>query len=274
MKFIIDDFTAHTLGDATLSIDQCRTLSHMMANARKTLRHAYGQTLQAIGLVQAKRHLAPGFVRLLRASFRLSTLSRVELLKVLIRLKDSLFRLYAGLRQTGLEIWDTPEGEMASGCVYAGVARGLTQIALNSSLVKKFTSLQQSYLSASPSSFADAPGVIRIRFAIIKSSSLQNGIHTLIHEATHKFVASQDFCYIPCHDLISYERDMEQMGIPATGKWYQMSELEALNNADSLTHYALFMPKTSLLNLALSDEATDRIIGNVDVFNAIGNDDL
>lgn len=276
MKFLIDDFTAHTLDDKTiLSIDQCKTLSLMMANARNALGHAYAQTLQAIGLTQARRHVDPAFLRLLRTSFRLPIdLDPVERLKVLIRVKDAIYTLYNGLRQKGLEIWDTPPDELASGCVFAGVGRGLTQAFLNTSLIKNYTSLQTSYLSSSPSSFGDAPGVIRIRFKVVKSTSLQSNTHTLIHEATHKFVASQDFCYIPSHDLVAYELSMEKIGVPPSGKWYQMSTLEALNNADSLAHYTLFMPKKSLLDLALADEATDRIISNTRIFNSIGNDDL
>lgn len=63
----------------------------------------------------------------------------------------------------------------------------------------------------------------------------------LIHEASHRYIGTRDWAYLPNYDLVTWENDMTQAGIAlsapksinAIKSWYEMSTAEALNNADS-----------------------------------------
>jgi hypothetical protein len=68
---------------------------------------------------------------------------------------------------------------------------------------------------------------------------------TVVHEASHRYLGTRDWAYLPNNDLIAYQLQWTQLNIPvpyarsrnALKAWDQMSVDEALNNADSYSGF-------------------------------------
>jgi hypothetical protein len=101
---------------------------------------------------------------------------------------------------------------------------------------------------ANPSRPADFYGPIFLRFDQLGTTA--TAAANVIHEATHRYLGTRDWAYLPNYDMLDYETSYANYGVPpprppksvnALKAWYDMSFDEGLNNADSYAGFVMHL---------------------------------
>jgi hypothetical protein len=283
--YLINDF--HVIAAEPLTSDQEELLVYGVVKARAFSDSALMQTIRALEVesqctspAQVLDHLPSAFVIHIQANFRTHT--PLEFVSALHRLKTLLLKLSSGLRssdlsfkQHGMEYFEI-KADSGSAVPYVKKTWSeIGQIVMGSLSGKGGKCLNvnlDTYINKSQ---------IYLDFAKLKAHNAEDVTDTIIHEATHKFLASLDNTLTcPWKHASVYYADWRKLGVdpPLNELWSSLAPDEALQNAYSLANYVHYMPKDDLLAFHHGIRIADRAIGNPQsnrkVFDSISNSDL
>jgi len=268
--------------------DMLNKLAEAMRLARKAVQDAVEGTVVALHVVsnalrtgldlgEAISLLHPEFARHLTVHFRLST--STEIFQALEALNRNLQRLVVGMRSADLRLaeygynWMAPKG---SG-VIAYVKMPLSYAFSGGPAVN-------GCLNKDPGKFNN-PADVNIRFDRLRDTAIGDLVNTLIHECTHKYLATADLLVsgLPFKSVAEYESTWRAIGVDAPmGRLADLTPVQAINDAYVVTNYVLYMPLVDLRASAAQMELTIRganqgigaVNSNRRVFDSAGNDDL
>jgi hypothetical protein len=283
--FKVADFLV-TAKDA-LKPEEEEAIVYGVCKARAFVDAAFLQTIEALQIEtkcahrqEAAAHLPPDFAIHVEANFR--TQGSNELFQVLHRLHGLLLKLSGCLRssdlhfkQYGLEYF---EPKSSTG----GAPRGYVDKTL-AEKVKLVVSVlkggEGKCLNVDHATYKN-DNKIYLDFEQLKTHNLEGATDTIIHESTHKFLASLDNTLdCPWKRAGEYYRQWRALNTdpPVNDSWKSLSTEEALQNAYGLTNYIHYMPNVDIAAFHQREVMADGSFGgfgNRAVFESVGNDDL
>jgi hypothetical protein len=88
---------------------------------------------------------------------------------------------------------------------------------------------------ARPATFT---GRIHVDFGRIARQDADGNAALIIHEAAHKFLGARDWCYLPSNDgMKALAEGFQELGVALTGPFWNLTNQQGLNNADSYPGY-------------------------------------
>lgn len=282
--FRLADFWV-TANDA-FNPDEQEILTNAVAKARAFSDKALLQTIHALHIetkflsrVEAAEHLHPDFTIHVEANFR--TRGAIELFQVLHRVKGLLLKLSGCLRsrdlhfrQYGLEYFEPKSSGAAPRGYVSKTFSELFQMASNS-----LTGGSGKCLNIDQRTYTNSNNIV-LDFTRLKSYNLEEVTDTIIHESTHKFLATLDNTHdCPWKRAAEFYRQWRELRLePLIDEaWTSLSTEEALQNAYGLTNYIHYMPDVDIAAYYETEVIANRAIGeggNRMAFDSISNDDL
>jgi hypothetical protein len=283
--FKIADFLV-TAKDA-LKPEEEEAIVYGVCKARAFVDKAFLQTIEALQVEtkcahrqEAAAHLAPDFVIHVEANFR--THGANDLFQVLHRLQGLLLKLSGCLRspdlhfqQYGLEFFEPKSSTGAAPRGYVGQTFS-ERVQLASSILQGG---EGKCLNIDHATYKN-DSKIYLDFEQLKTHNLEGATDTIIHESTHKFLASLDNTLdCPWKHAAEYYRQWRQLNTdpPINEAWRSLSTEEALQNAYGLTNYIHYMPDVDIAAFHQREVMADGSFGgfgNRTVFESVGNADL
>ncbi|WP_175650881.1 hypothetical protein [Pseudomonas sp. Marseille-P9899] len=260
-------------------------LSEAMRQARQLVKKATETTVIALHVVRSAREtgfdaeeavslLETSFFRHLIVHFRLQ--DPEDIFKALEGLTQKLQRLMTGLLSPDLRLAEYGYHWFRPASAVAYVQMPLSHALFGGPSV-------HGCLNKDPAGYHN-PHDVNIRFSTLATVGNNTLTNTLIHECTHKYLATDDVCVsgLPFTVLADFEALYQDLGAPPQlGQLATLTPIQAINEAYVMTNYIQHMPDVDLRAAAAIKTAEiriDRTIGprdsNLRIFNSIGNDDL
>lgn len=218
----------------TFSDDELLAFDRAMTLALRKLERAIVATVAAQKSLTRTGALPHDYWRLLRACFQVpEDMPQDDLLMCMEILDDGLCRIRKGLRTPGLPIVATnPTG--------GGGAKATGYVAM--AYLEKFR-------PKDPVRPAVFDGRIHIKPSLLDPENPRKAAYVIVHEASHKFLGTRDWAYTPSENsLVAMEDELADMGKDPRNRrgekkmskdWYDLSVVQALNNADSFASFAM-----------------------------------
>ncbi len=224
----VRDFYAVSRPGGTVSAVQGQVLGDSMVLARRRLDEVLSLTRDSRRALRggSDMDLSVDFLENLKSLFRVAgDASAATIRNTIETAYDSLSRVQHGLGTRDIQIVDSNPNR-------GGVASGYVRMAYREILRRRDAERQVSF-----------GGRVHFRFALLRAGDESKVAHVIIHEAAHKFAGARDWCYLPSESgMVAMENDMRGIGVPSQGAWYDMTNIQALNNADSYAGFVMQMP--------------------------------
>lgn len=284
--FHIADFLV-TAADP-LTVQEQDVLVYSVSKARVFVDQALLQTIQALQVEtqcvnreEAASHLPADLLIHVEANFRTGKSSN-QLFAVLHRMQGLLLKLSAGMHSGGLHFKEYGleyfEPKASFGAAPNGyVSKTLSEkVQIVSSVLKGG---EGKCLNVNLKDYKNDSKIF-LDFEKLAIHNFEGATDTVIHECTHKFLASLDNTLdCPWKRAGEYYREWRALKVepPIPEAWSSLSTEEAVQNAYGLTNYIHYMPADDIALYHQGMMTAERSIGgrsNRTIFNSITNDDL